>query len=260
MVFIGARTVMPTGSSMGGFLVIDNTTPAPIRYDQACGAPQFAVVLTNSKVRQSPAFAANACPSGFITPGLHRYWFQVSSTYQRCGDGTDGVPACRLMGLRFRPLPAGHYLAAETSDSHPIPMAQALRVIVVPDRPDPTAFDHPKSATDAAVPALSRLRAAARSLAMANDDSAVHNGFVVVTSREHAAGGDIVNTDQPVYEMVLRGRFTCLACSFPPGASAPHGTTVVLTLDEQTLQTTGFGVTGSFPSVLVGDPVYRFRF
>ena len=72
----------------------------------------------------------------------------------------------------------------------------------------------------------------------------------VATRRQAAnreAGGDIVDTNQPVYLVAVRGRFVDRMASVPPGASAPRGTVLTLVLDRAHLQVLDLGVSNSWP-------------
>jgi hypothetical protein len=109
------------------------------------------------------------------------------------------------------------------------------------------------------VPALRSLEKSVVAEARGNGDASVHRGYVILTTREQAAAPAIVNSDQPVYEVVVQGRFTCGGCSVPPGAKNPTGSVITSSVDRQTLEGLDFGITRSLPTVLVGEPVYRFR-
>ena len=83
---------------------------------------------------------------------------------------------------------------------------------------------------------------------------------MILTTRQRAAGGDIVNSDQPVYEIVLRGSFICGQCSVPAGATAPRGTILTLTLDRTTFRVTDFGIGDVAPRLLAGDHEIHIAF
>jgi len=133
-------------------------------------------------------------------------------------------------------------------------------VRVTKPRPSDTAFLNPPKAEASSVPDLAALQRIARGLARQNGDPALHHGYIALTLREQAAAPDIVNSNQPVYQIVLHGHFTCGACSVPPGAHAPSGTWVTSAIDRETLQGTDFGITATSPSLLTGEPVYRLSF
>jgi hypothetical protein len=126
--------------------------------------------------------------------------------------------------------------------------------------PDRTAFLNPPKAETASVPDLTFLKMYARNLATQDGDSALHHGYVALTSREQAAAPDVVNSNQPVYQIVLHGRFTCGACSVAPGAHPPVGTWITAAIDRHTLQGIDFGITKTPPSVSAGEAVYGFSF
>ena len=263
--FFLAGTTISSGASTSGYLVVDNTAKVAMPVNLGCpGRPSFGVVLTNAKVQQSVVFPMVACSSIPLAPGRHRYPFTLYGSFNVCRNenatsNASGIPTCVQPGDRPPPLPIGSYRAVmQTIVSLPVPKPVPFKVIS--PRPNLFAYRSAPAATTPAVPDLVTLRDIARRVAASNNDPVVHHGYVVLTTREHAAGGDIVNGDQPVYEIVLQGHFTCGGCSFPPGASAPTGTVVIATIDRSTLQGTDFGITRSLPTVLVGEPVYRFGF
>ena len=105
-----------------------------------------------------------------------------------------------------------------------------------------------------------RLEALARGLVDSLGDAGVHSAEVILTTREHAAGGDIVNSDQSVYEIVMRGKFVCESCSRPSSAHAPRGTVAVLTVDRETFQVTDFGISDRAPRRPAGAQQFQIRF
>ena len=263
LVLLAGRT-LSAGASTSGYVVINNTAKAPISVTQGCGGkPDVAVVLSSPKVPQTAAFAAVKCPDVELTPGLHRYPVDISASYQECigpGGSGAGVPPCLPAPENGPPpLPVGRYQAVMATDSS-IPTAKPLPVTVIHPRANPTAYRTARLATMSTVPALRSLEKSAADEARLNGDASVHRGYIILTTREQAAAPDIVNGDQPVYEVVIQGRFTCGACSIPPGAKIPTGSVITTSVDRQTFQGLDFGITRSLPTVLVGEPVYRFRF
>jgi hypothetical protein len=84
-------------------------------------------------------------------------------------------------------------------------------------------------------------RHAAAGLGDAHPTSAVY----VATRRLDAVGlssGDAVNTNQPVYLVVLTGNFVATAASFPPGGHAPTGTVASLVVGAATGRDLDFGL------------------
>ena len=72
----------------------------------------------------------------------------------------------------------------------------------------------------------------------------------VATRRQAAnreAGGDIVDSNQPVYLVAVRGRFVDRMASVPPGAAAPRGTVLTLVLDRAHLRVFDLGVGNRWP-------------
>ena len=263
LVLLAGRTIS-AGASTSGYVVIDNTAKAPIAVTQGCGGkPDVAVVLSSSKVPQAAAFALVKCPDVELTPGLHRYPIDISASYEECigpGGSGGGVPACLPAPENGPPpLPVGRYQAVMATDSS-IPTARPLPVSVVHPRANPTAYRTAQLATALTVPALRSLEKSAAEEARLNGDASVHGGYIVLTSREQAAAPDIVNGNQPVYQVVIQGRFSCWDCSRPPGAKVPTGSVITSSVDRQTLQGLDFGISRSLPAVLVGEPIYRFRF
>ncbi len=141
-----------------------------------------------------------------------------------------------------------------------IPRAKSLPVTVIHPRSNPTAYRTAQLATVRTVPALSSLEKNAAAEVRLNGDVSVHRGYIILTTREQAAAPAIVNSDQAVYDVVVQGHFTCGSCSTPLGAKVPTGSVITSSVDRQTLQGLDFGITRSLPTVLVGEPIYRFRF
>lgn len=118
-----------------------------------------------------------------------------------------------------------------------------------------------RPATPFAIPDLARLQTIARTSVLENEDPDAHAGVIVLTTREHAAGGDIVNSNQPVYELIIRGEFVCVtACSHPPGGVAPRGAVLVLTVDRRDLEVTDFGLQDQLPAIPPRSAEYSFQF
>jgi len=105
-----------------------------------------------------------------------------------------------------------------------------------------------------------RLQQLAREWATSNGDHSLHSGVVYLTTREQAAGGDIVNSNQPVYELVLRGRFVCHGCSRPAGAPVQRGTVLTVTVDRATFEITDFGLGNRLNPPLPHAKSYVLRF
>jgi hypothetical protein len=262
LVLLAGRT-LSAGASTSGYVVINNTAKTPISVTQGCGGkPDVAVVLSSPKVPQGAIFAAVKCPDVELTPGLHRYPIDIRASYQGCigpGGSGAGLPPCLpAPDGGPPPLPVGRYQAVMATDSS-IPTAKPFPVTVIHPRANPTAY-RTALATMLTVPALRSLEKSAADEARLNGDASVHRGYIILTTREQAAAPDIVNSDQPVYEVVIQGRFTCGGCSIPPGAKIPTGSVITSSVDRQTFQGLDFGITRSLPTVLVGEPVYRFRF
>lgn len=84
--------------------------------------------------------------------------------------------------------------------------------------------------------------------------------MIAVYSPDHQAAeeilsGDIVNDHVPVYVVeVTGGPFTCNACSYPPGASAPQGNALTITVNAQTFQVTDFGISPNVPDLTQISP------
>lgn len=101
-----------------------------------------------------------------------------------------------------------------------------------------------------------RLRSLARSFAEQNGDPGLDRATVLLTTRERAAGGDIVGSDQPVYLVVLRGHFVCrLLCQSTPAARPVRARFVTISIDRATLQGTDWGVTNR-PHLPSGTPSF----
>jgi hypothetical protein len=79
-----------------------------------------------------------------------------------------------------------------------------------------------------------------------------------VASPDHQAAekivsGDIVNDHVAVY--VVEVTFTDNTASTPPGAPAPSGSVLTLTVDAQSFRVTDFGLTDTAPDLTQIDPV-----
>jgi hypothetical protein len=83
--------------------------------------------------------------------------------------------------------------------------------------------------------------------------------MVILTTRENAAGGDIVLSNQPVYEIVLRGHFSCGGCSGLSG-HAPTGSVLTATIDRATLMGTDFGIQDRVPTPRRDERTIPIRF
>jgi hypothetical protein len=95
-----------------------------------------------------------------------------------------------------------------------------------------------------------RIEAVARRIARGMGDRSPGQIVWVATRRQAAnriAGGDIVDSNQPVYLVAVRGRFVDRMASVPPGASAPRGTVLTLVLNRGHLQVLDLGVGNQWP-------------
>ncbi len=152
--------------------------------------------------------------------------------------------AATSAGVFLAVIGLGISVAAGTSDARSTPLSGAS-----------------VSSGSALPPSVARrLEALARGLVDSLGDARVHTADVILTTREHAAGGDIVDSNQPVYELVMRGKFVCVSCSRPSGAHAPRGTVAVLTVDRRTFHVTDFGISDRAPRRPVGAQQYQIRF
>jgi len=92
-----------------------------------------------------------------------------------------------------------------------------------------------------------------------NGDAKPTTATLVPTTRgiaEEIDAGASVNSDQPVYFVVLHGHFTANGASIPEGASAPTGSVLTLTIDPNTNEITDLGIEDSTPDVgEIGVPV-----
>jgi hypothetical protein len=71
----------------------------------------------------------------------------------------------------------------------------------------------------------------------------------VRTHRQAGAGGDRVDSDQPVLLVVLRGRFVHHYFYGPPGAKPPRGTAIDFTVDLKTHKILDFGIGSRSPQL-----------
>jgi hypothetical protein len=94
-------------------------------------------------------------------------------------------------------------------------------------------------------PAPAFLVALARHAAAGLGDAHPTSAVYVATRRLDAVGlssGDAVNTNQPVYLVVLTGNFVATAASFPPGGHAPTGTVASLVVAARDGRDLDFGL------------------
>lgn len=103
---------------------------------------------------------------------------------------------------------------------------------------------------------LARLEAMVRTTAKADGD-AHPSSATVFASRRHeaniaAGAGTGVFGSQPVYLVVVRGRFVCTGCSGPAGHTPPRGDVITMVLARRTLQSLDFGIGGHVNTSKVG--------
>ena len=95
-----------------------------------------------------------------------------------------------------------------------------------------------------------RIEAVARRIARGMGDRSPRRIVWVATRRQAAnreAGGDIVDSNQPVYLVAVRGRFVDRMASVPSGAAAPRGTVLTLVLDRAHVRVLDLGVGNRWP-------------
>jgi hypothetical protein len=84
------------------------------------------------------------------------------------------------------------------------------------------------------------------------------DAFVVPTTRrvaEQVDAGDPLAPDTPAYFVVAHGHFTAADVPIPPGAKAPTGTVLTLTVDPQTNESTDDGLEDRTPDLdAIGKP------
>jgi hypothetical protein len=90
-----------------------------------------------------------------------------------------------------------------------------------------------------------QLREWIRGFAAFNGESAPADGRVIATTRarfNRADSGAEVETDPPVWVVVVRGDFVANAAHPPYGAELPRGRFMVVAVDAQTKEVTDWGV------------------
>lgn len=98
--------------------------------------------------------------------------------------------------------------------------------------------------------AIIAMRDVAIELASLNGEARPTNGAVFSSTRaavERAISDAGVNTDQPAFVAVVRGRFTAYEASVPPGSPIPTGSVMTITFDANSLEVTDWGI---IPSVV----------
>jgi hypothetical protein len=130
-----ARVVLPSrtmaaGSSMSGYVVVENNTGHAIRVSGCVNL--FQVLLTSSTYR--PTVAWFTCLQRFTIPaGESRYPVTLRASYSQCTQGRPqhGLRACRPDG-RMPPLPPGTYHAKLFQVRNLVRVPPALTVRVTP--------------------------------------------------------------------------------------------------------------------------------
>jgi hypothetical protein len=151
-----------------------------------------------------------------------------------------------------------HLLSIVRSSSRPcakLASAVAVSMLAVAGCGDHSA------AAGARVPdsAIVRLTAIARRAAAANGDSHPEWITAVVTTRAKAltsaTPGDYVpgSARVRVFLITMRGHFTAIGGSWPPGAKAPAGRYVSLVINARTFQGLDFGISPKPPPVPPGS-------
>lgn len=104
-----------------------------------------------------------------------------------------------------------------------------------------------------------RIEAVARQIAREMGDHPVTKVVYVATRRlaaNRAAGGDIVDSNELVYLVAVRGRFIDFRASPPFGAALPRGTVLTLVLTRSGLRVTDLGVGDRWPKLAGLGPVH----
>ncbi len=105
------RTKVRAGTEFAGTLIVTNASSVPVNLSHGC-RPDFAVVINNQVIKQSPAFAAACDGQPFmLQPGTNRFAISVITTYFACvqpgGTSVYPIPPCSAGGAPV--LPAGRY-------------------------------------------------------------------------------------------------------------------------------------------------------
>lgn len=99
---------------------------------------------------------------------------------------------------------------------------------------------------------LTAIQGIALGAATSDGDPNPTNVVLVPTLRSQAElidAGTPTNSDQAVYFVVMHGTFTAAGVPAPPGAAAPTGTVITLTIDAATNRVLDFGIEDSPPNV-----------
>jgi hypothetical protein len=99
----------------------------------------------------------------------------------------------------------------------------------------------------------------AQRIATESGDPTPSSVWAVSTTRgaaNRAAGGDTVDSNQPVYLVAMTGTFTDEMASIPKGAPSPAGHMVTFVADAATRQVLDYGIGDARPDLqALGDPV-----
>jgi hypothetical protein len=152
-------------------------------------------------------------------------------------------------------LPLVASASIETGGSHPPSYAWAMRVKIAVwlTLSAIGACGGPSNGLDD--PSVrAKLRALALQASLADGVPSPKTMIAVYSPDDQVAqeviSGDIVNDHVPVYVIeVTGGLFTCNSCSFPPGASAPQGNAITITVNAQTFQGTDFSISPNVPDL-----------
>jgi hypothetical protein len=111
---------MATGTTMNGFLVVNNTSGETVSITDPGCTSKWGVVLSNDRLPAAPAFTMD-CPQGapmLLSPGETSLPFFFTAEYQECSNDTtrdtSQVPtmvSCLGSPPAMPPLPADQYMA-----------------------------------------------------------------------------------------------------------------------------------------------------
>ncbi len=120
---------------------------------------------------------------------------------------------------------------------------------------------HVASSSSSSLPGLdakkvAKIEALVKSNARADGDAQPSSAWVYASRRHEAniaaGAGSGVPGSQPVYLVVVQGRFVCSSCSGPPGHAPPRGSVMTFVLDRKTLSGLDFGIGGHVDTGALG--------
>ena len=124
------RHTLPTGSSVTGFLVVNNPTKVTINLTKKC-QPEIEGLLRGARyTQQSSSDLVCSTKALLIRPGLNRLPVRFVATYQSCRqdpNSASGTVRC-VDGNKMPPLPPGTSEAHVDGGGAPLPVPRSITI------------------------------------------------------------------------------------------------------------------------------------